>query len=82
MTHIDNGAPFDFDYEPLKYGSNWLSKNRKKRGIIHVLTNGHAVARSVSGTVIFISEVNLDEIQRLIDDIDDSFDEFMKGFKS
>lgn len=82
MTHIDNGAPFDFDYEPLKYGSNWLSKNRKKRGIIHVLSNGHAVARSVSGTVVFISEVNLDEIQRLIDDIDDSFDEFMKGFKS
>jgi superfamily II DNA or RNA helicase len=82
MTHIDNGAPFDFDYEPLKYGSNWLSKNRKKRGIIHVLTNGHAVARSVSGNVVFISEVNLDEIQRLIEDIDDSFDEFMKGFKS
>ena len=82
MTFIDNGAPFDFDYGKLSSGAKWLSENRKKNGIINILKNGHAVARSISGKIVFISEVNLDEVQRLIEDVDDSFDKFMDGFNS
>ena len=82
MTFIDNGAPFDFDYGILSSGAKWLSENRKKNGTINILKNGHAVARSISGKIVFISEVNLDEVQRLIEDVDDSFDKFMDGFNS
>jgi hypothetical protein len=83
MTIMDGGAPFDFDYEPLQKASTWVRKNRG-RGQIHVLENGHAVARSQTGRVVFLANLDLSVFEDAVSDAvekGDDFDTFMAGFK-
>ena len=82
MKIIDGGAPFIFNYPSLTESAIWLSINRKKNGMINIIENGHAIARSISGKIIFLQAVDLDEIKKAIDDVDDSFDAFLDGFDS
>jgi superfamily II DNA or RNA helicase len=83
MTIMDGGAPFDFDYEPIQKASAWVRINRG-RGQIHVLENGHAVARSQVGRVVFLANLDLavfeDAVRDAVEEGDD-FDTFMAGFK-
>ena len=82
MTIIDGGAEFEFDYELLEDASEWVMKNRG-RGQIHVLENGHAVARSQTGGVVFLASLDLeifDDAVRDAVEAGDDFQNFMKDF--
>jgi len=84
MTIIDGGVPFDFDFELLHDASGWVCMNRG-RGQIHVLDNGHAVARSQTGRVVFLANIDLaifDDAVRDAVEKGDDFESFMSGFKN
>jgi hypothetical protein len=83
MTVMDGGAPFALTFEPLLEAARWVKENRG-RGQIHVLENGHAVARSQVGRVVFLADIGLPEFQEAaessVEDGDD-FDSFISAFR-
>ena len=83
MTVMDGGAPFALTFEPLLESARWVKENRG-RGLIHVLENGHAVARSQVGRVVFLADIGLPEFQEAakssVEDGDD-FDSFISAFR-
>ena len=82
MALQDMGAKFDLSFPPLDEAAALLSK-AKGRAKIHVLENGHAVAR-LTGRIVYLASVNLDDFQNAAKDTfekGDDFDTFMAGFK-
>jgi superfamily II DNA or RNA helicase len=83
MTIIDAGAPFEVKYPLLSDGAKWLANNRKKRGRIHIISNGHAVGRTKIGRVVFLAKVDIDELEETLQeavDEGDSWESFSSGF--
>jgi hypothetical protein len=83
MTIIDAGAPFEVKYPQLSDGAKWLANNRKKRGRIHIISNGHAVGRTKIGRVVFLAKVDIDELEETLKeavDEGDSWESFSSGF--
>ena len=82
MALQDMGAKFDLSFPPLDEAAALLSK-AKGRAKIHVLENGHAVAR-LTGRIVYLASVNLEDFQNATEDTfekGDDFDTFMAGFK-
>lgn len=83
MTVMDEGAPFDFSFNPLLESARWVHEKRG-RGKIHVLANGHAVTRSRLGRVVFLADIELsDFLEAITTSVDegDDYDTFMSAFQ-
>ena len=80
MSVIDEGAPFDFNYESLGRAASWVSSNRG-RGQIHVLGNGHAVGRTHMGRVVLLEVLDLSDFERAVVDSIESGSKFDEVFK-
>ena len=83
MQILDAGAPFDLEFEPLNEPAKWLHHHRGGRGIIHIIPNSHAVGRSRTGRVIFLAEIDLEQLETAMQnsiDKGDDFDEFLAGW--
>ncbi len=83
MALQDMGAKFDLSFPPLDEATALLSK-LKGRAKIHILENGHAVAR-LSGRIVYLASVNLERFQNTAEhtfEKGDDFESFMSGFKN
>lgn len=80
MSVIDEGAPFDFNYESLGRAASWFSSTRG-RGQIHVLGNGHAVGRAHMGRVVLLEVLDLSDFERAVADSIESGSKFDEVFK-
>jgi hypothetical protein len=80
---MDGGVPFKINHELIERSGRWLFEH-KGTGRLLIISNGHIVAWSKTGRMVFLGQTDLESVQTSIDealDESDDFESFLSGFE-